>query len=69
MSQLDQVLTYMREIGPITGRKASRELDIDRLPARIWELKALGVPVQSRRVSKLDERGKEIKHWEEYYLV
>ncbi len=69
MSQLDDVLRYMQTKGPITGRKASRELDIDRLPARIWELKALGVPVKSRRVSKLDERGKEIKHWEEYYLA
>lgn len=69
MSQLEDALNYMKTKGPLTNRTAMLELDIGRLPSRIWELKALGVPVQSRRVSKRDSSGKEIKHWEEYYLA
>ena len=69
MKQIDQILNYMMKKGPITNRTAMLELDIGRLPSRISEMKALGIPVQSRRVSKCDEQGREIKHWEEYYLA
>lgn len=39
MSQADRVLDYMREHGSITGKEAYDYLGIERLSARIWELR------------------------------
>lgn len=53
MSQEEQVLRYLYEHGSITPADAFREFGIMRLGARIWDLKAAGVPIKTER-----EKGK-----------
>lgn len=39
MSQTDRVLDYMREHGSITAKEAYDYLGVERLSARIWEIR------------------------------
>ena len=68
-NQCRQILRYMEDVGPITQRIASREIDCDRLGARIWDLKHDGVPVQDGWEYKLDESGKVVKKWKKYWIA
>lgn len=67
-SQCKAIIRYMEEVGPITSRIASRELDCDRLASRICDLRHDGVPVQDGWDYKLDEHGKVLKKWKRYWL-
>ena len=67
-NQCRAILRYMQEVGPITQRIASRELDCDRLGARIWDLKHDGVQISDGWDYKLDEHGKVLKKWKRYWL-
>lgn len=67
-NQCRQILRYMENVGPITQRIASRELDCERLGARIWDLKHDGVPVIDEWEYKLDSDGKVVKKWKKYMI-
>jgi len=63
--QKQQVLDYIKENGSIDGWTAVTELHIMRLPARIWDLKADGVPI--KKTMRYSEDGS--SHWAEYSLI
>lgn len=67
-SQTEQVLAYIKQHGSIDPMRAFTDLGILRLGARIWDLKALGIPVQTEIKFKTTESG-EKKHWAEYRLA
>lgn len=50
MSQRQQVLQHLRNVGPITAREASRLYGCDRLSGRILELREMGFPVATQMV-------------------
>jgi hypothetical protein len=66
-NQVDQVYTYMREVGEITPLDAMREFGIMRLGARIWDLKRMGVNVLSRTITHTNRWGKAV-HFSAYRL-
>jgi len=58
MNQCGMVLEYMRDNGGITGLDATNDLGIQRLGARIWELKhELGYQIKSELVIVKNRRG------------
>jgi hypothetical protein len=57
------VLAYMRSHGTITFHEAERDLHCHRLAARIADLRAEGIPIVSRTVTR-DGRS-----WAEYHLA
>jgi hypothetical protein len=61
-SQASRVLAYMVNHGSITVIEAERHLNCHRLAARISDLRAAGVPIESHIVNR------EGKHWAEYRL-
>lgn len=65
MKQTEQVLEYMRTNGSIDPLRAFNDLGILRLGARIWDIKASGIPVTGE-IKTNPETG---KHWKEYRLV
>ena len=50
MTQVEQVLEYIREHGSITQRQAAADLGIMRLASRVSDLKRLGYPILSETV-------------------
>ena len=68
MTQNEMVLNYIKKHGSIDQRRATLDLDIMRLGARIYDLKALGVPVVKVTRYRLDANGKVARKWAEYSL-
>lgn len=66
--QTTQVYEYMQQRGRISQLKATYELGITRLGARIWDLKHLGIDVKDEMVYHITEDG-ERKKWKEYWLA
>lgn len=66
MTQKEQVLDYMRTHGSISTIQAFH-IGITRLSARIWDLKADGVPIISNTIYYRTDDGKR-KHYDEYRL-
>lgn len=66
--QTEKVLEYIKQHGSIDQWRAMRDLRIMRLGARIWDLKAQGVPIKTVGISKLNEAGEHV-HWAEYSLA
>ena len=64
MNQTDAVFDYMQAHGSIDPVRAVKDLGIYRLGARIWDLKRLGVNIESE-MKKNQATG---KHWKEYRL-
>ena len=64
MNQTDAVFDYMQAHGSIDPVRAVKDLGIYRLGARIWDLKRLGVNIESE-MKKNPATG---KHWKEYRL-
>jgi len=62
-----QVLDYIHEHGSIDTYRAFDDLKICRLSARIYDLKAMGVPITGVMHYKTDEHGKR-KIWKEYFI-
>ena len=50
MSQNTDILLWLDDHGSITAREASRELNCDRLAARVHELRGLGYPIEKLMV-------------------
>lgn len=67
MKQTEQVLDYMKRNGSINPLSALQELGIMRLGARIWDLKAQGIPVVTEMKSRTTADGS-VKRWAEYRL-
>lgn len=59
--QCQRVLDYMRKHGSITQREASIYLSVERLPSRIHEIKKMGHPVRSERVTVLNQFGEKCR--------
>lgn len=67
-NQTKQVYVYMQENGSIDALRAFTDLDILRLGARIYDLKASGVSVIGEMKYKVNKSGKIEKKWKEYRL-
>lgn len=66
-SQSQKILAYMTEHGSIDPMRAVHELHIMRLGARIFDLKAAGVPIVTE--IKYETAGDGTRtHWAEYRL-
>ena len=57
MRQTDMVMEYMAEHDGITSLEAVRDLGVTRLAARIADLRAAGVEIETERVSVPNRRG------------
>lgn len=64
MSQSLQVLNYMKEFGPITPTKARQEFGIERLAARIHDLRNQGY-----WIATVDRRSYRGRQYAEYHLM
>lgn len=64
MNQTDAVFDYMQAHGSIDPVRAVKDLGIYRLGARIWDLKRMGVNIESEM--KMNQATG--KHWKEYRL-
>ena len=62
LTQCEQVLLYMREVGEITPLDAMREFGIMRLGARIWDLKCQNYQIDMRMVSSKNRWGKKVSY-------
>ena len=67
MTQNEEIYNHMLHIGPITPWIAIEEYRCLRLPARIKELRKLGIDVKDRWVEHKNREGK-TKRFKEYYL-
>lgn len=65
MNQTDAVYDYMQQNGSIDNLRAVRDLNIYRLGARIWDLKHLGVEVES----EMKTNPATGRRWKEYRLA
>ena len=62
MSQTEMILKYLVEFGSITPVEAMEEFGIMRLGARIWDLKAQGVPIKTESESRKNRYGKTVTY-------
>lgn len=68
--QTAQVLDYMQRNGGISGMEAFSKLEIERLPARIWDIRnKLGIAIDDMWEYKYDDDGKVIKKWKRYFIA
>lgn len=65
--QRQRVLNYMHNFGSITQLEAGEYLGILRLASRISELKKMGFPVKSKRVTVINRFGEKCRV-ARYYL-
>lgn len=66
-TECDRLLKALQN-GTVTAYMAFIELHITSLHRRLTDLREMGYQIEKRRVQKLDERGKEIEHWNEYWV-
>ena len=57
MNQRERILRHMRDYGGITQAEAFTEYGISRLGARIYEMKAAGIPIKSETVTGKNRYG------------
>lgn len=62
MNQTEMILDYIQKNGSITPLEALTEIGCFRLGARIWELRAMGIPVEMEMV---EQNG---KRYAKYYM-
>lgn len=67
MTQTDQVLSFLMEHGSITPLDAIESFGIMRLGARIWDLRASGIPIKTTKENKINRYGKTV-HYARYVL-
>lgn len=56
-TQADRVLEYIKKFGSITTLEAYRDLGVTRLSARIFELRARGLEIDSTNVTSKNRFG------------
>lgn len=57
MTQCERILRHMQDYGSITQAEAITEYGIYRLGARIWDLKASGVPIRAETITGKNRYG------------
>lgn len=57
MTQCERILRHLQDYGSITQAEAVTEYGCYRLGARIWDLKARGVPIRSETVTEKNRYG------------
>ena len=57
MTQCERILRHMQDYGSITQDEAVTEYGCYRLGARIWDLKAHGVPIKSETITGKNRYG------------
>ena len=57
MTQCERILRHLQDYGSITQAEAVTEYGCYRLGARIWDLKAQGVPIRSETVTGKNRYG------------
>lgn len=67
-TQEHQVLEHIMK-APLSAMDAFRLYNITDLAGRICRLKEKGWMISRKRCQKLDKRGKEITHWNEYRII
>ncbi len=60
MTQVDRITEYLKKYKTITPLDAYLDLGIMRLSARIQELKAKGVQIESKMITCLNRRGEKV---------
>ena len=68
MTQTRQVLDHLKSGRTLTALQALTDYGIIQLPARIWELRQAGYPVDKEMVSRLNRYGERV-HVAEYRLA
>ena len=63
-----RVFEYMNEFGSITSLQAFVDLGESRLSARVWELKAHGIKIDSEMI-EVENRFHEKRHVKRYFIV
>lgn len=61
MKQTERVLEYLKEHGTITPKDASDDLSVMRLGARIFDLRARGVNIQTEYVNGKNKYGEPVR--------
>ena len=67
-NQKRRIFDYMLDGNTITPREASKLFDCDRLPARIYDLRHDGVPIESKFEYKYNDKGRIVKKWKKYWI-
>ena len=57
MTQCERILRHLQDYGSITQAEAVTEYGCYRLGARIWDLRAQGVPIKSETVNGKNRYG------------
>lgn len=57
MTQCERILRHLQDYGSITQAEAVTEYGCYRLGARIWDLKAQGVPIKAETVTGANRYG------------
>lgn len=66
-TQADRVLEYIQKFGSITTLEAYRDLGVTRLSARIFELRARGLEIDSTSITSKNRYGENCTY-AKYYL-
>lgn len=66
-TQADRVLAYIKTFGSITTLEAFRDLGVTRLSARIYELRARNINIESTNVTSKNRYGENCTY-AKYYL-
>lgn len=66
-TQADRVLEYIQKFGSITTLQAYRDLGVTRLSARIFELRARGLEIDSTSITSKNRYGENCTY-AKYYL-
>ncbi len=64
--QCARVLHHMQNVGPITSRTARDLYGIERLGARIWDLRQAGIEIKDQFVEGVNKYGDKT-HFKEYW--
>ena len=66
-TQADRVLAYIQTFGSITSLEAFRDLGVTRLSARIYELRARNINIDSTSITSKNRYGENCTY-AKYYL-
>ena len=62
MKQTDRILRHIKDYGSITSWEAMQEYGIMRLASRICDIRRMGYPIRSERVSAKNRYGEKISY-------
>ena len=62
MKQTERILRHIKDYGSITSWEAMQEYGIMRLASRICDIRRMGIPIRSERVSAKNRYGEKISY-------